>query len=130
MRPSDNEDNGNNISAQSLPQFQPTTPSTGDTFSGGRRLAQNADVIADILTATRESPSWKACRIEGTSWAGTAEENIEKYQMRDSWKLNTSKLLGSEEGEEADDKEEAESMEMKTQKSITTTHDIEHRRPE
>ncbi|KAF9482684.1 hypothetical protein BDN70DRAFT_929792 [Pholiota conissans] len=73
-----NEDNGNNISAQSLPQFQPTRMNTGDT-SGGHRLALNADVVADILAAIREMSSWKACKIEGTSWAGTAEENIGKY---------------------------------------------------
>jgi len=24
-------------------------------------------------------PSWKACQMDGTSWAGTAEENIQKY---------------------------------------------------
>jgi len=24
-------------------------------------------------------PSWKACEVEGTSWTGTAEENIQKY---------------------------------------------------
>lgn len=35
----------------------------------------NQDTIADILTATRESASWKACVLEGTSWNGTAEEN-------------------------------------------------------
>ncbi|KAF9474129.1 hypothetical protein BDN70DRAFT_908635 [Pholiota conissans] len=73
-----NEDYDNNISVQSLPQFQPTTMSTGNT-SVGHRLALNEDVSADILTATRESPSWKACQVEDTSWPGTAEENIEKY---------------------------------------------------
>jgi hypothetical protein len=24
-------------------------------------------------------PSWKACQVEGTSWTGTAQENIQKY---------------------------------------------------
>jgi hypothetical protein len=47
--------------------------------SGQRTLALNADVIADILAATRAMPSWKACEVEGTSWTGTAEENIQKY---------------------------------------------------
>ena len=40
----------------------------------------NQDTIADILTATRESASWKACMLEGTSWNGTGEENAEKYR--------------------------------------------------
>ena len=39
----------------------------------------NADVIDDILAATYASASWKACQMEGTSWAGTGEENIKKY---------------------------------------------------
>jgi hypothetical protein len=39
----------------------------------------NADVIAEILTATHAMPSWKACQVDGTSWTGTAQENIEKY---------------------------------------------------
>jgi hypothetical protein len=47
--------------------------------SGQRTVALNADVIADILAATRAVPSWKARQIEGTSWTGTAEENIKKY---------------------------------------------------
>ena len=54
--------------------------STGDT-SGGKRLALNADVIADILAATRESPSWKTCQIEGTNWAGTAEEKYREIRL-------------------------------------------------
>ncbi|KAK1223047.1 hypothetical protein PQX77_014083 [Marasmius sp. AFHP31] len=55
-------------------------PQHGSASSGGRRtLALNNDVIAEILAATRASPSWKACEMEGTSWTGTAEENIEKY---------------------------------------------------
>lgn len=31
-----------------------------------------------ILAATRAMPSWKACQMEGASWSGTTEENIEK----------------------------------------------------
>ena len=73
-------DSGNNIySAQSQPQFQPTTTTTGDVSSGERGVPMNADVIADILAATRAMPSWKACQMEGTSWTGTAQENIERY---------------------------------------------------
>ncbi|KAJ2916641.1 hypothetical protein MD484_g3776, partial [Candolleomyces efflorescens] len=59
--------------------FQPTTTSMDTASSGRQKLALNENVIADILAATRAMPSWKACQIEGTSWNGTAEENIEKY---------------------------------------------------
>jgi hypothetical protein len=54
-------------------------PSQPTASSSQRTLALNADVIADILAATRAMPSWKACQIEGTGWTGTAEENIQKY---------------------------------------------------
>jgi hypothetical protein len=71
-RPPPNNDNG---SAQAQLPIEPgTMPS-----SGQHTLALNSDVIADILAATHAMPSWKACQIEGTSWTGTAEENIEKY---------------------------------------------------
>jgi len=40
----------------------------------------NDETIQDILTASRESVSWKACILEGASWDGTAEENTEKYR--------------------------------------------------
>ena len=64
-------------SAQAQPPFHPmmTTASSGQQ----RTVVLNADVIADILTATRALPSRKACKIEGTSWAGMAEENIDKH---------------------------------------------------
>jgi len=67
---------GGDISPQQPPQFQ---TSGGGGSSNKRSLALNADVISEILAATRGMPSWKACEIEGTSWAGTAEENIQKY---------------------------------------------------
>jgi len=61
-------------------QFQPpVTEGGGASGGGGMALALNADVIADILAATHSMPSWKACEVEGTSWTGTAEENIQKY---------------------------------------------------
>ena len=66
-------DNGRSAEAQ-LP-FHPMTTAP----SSQRTLALNADIIADILAATRAMPSWKACEVEGTSWTGTAEENIQKY---------------------------------------------------
>jgi hypothetical protein len=69
----------NGFSAQSQPQFRPTMMSTGDAPSGGRRVTLNAEVIADILAATCAMPSWKACQVDGTSWTGTAQENIQKY---------------------------------------------------
>jgi len=74
---------GNNLPLQ--PQSQPTTASTGGAAptgqqAGGNTLAPlDADVIAEILAATRAMPSWKACQIEGTNWSGTAEENIQTY---------------------------------------------------
>jgi len=67
--------NDNDRSAEEQPPVHPMTTAP----SSQRTLALNADVIADILAATRVMPSWKACEIEGTSWIGTAEENIQKY---------------------------------------------------
>ena len=64
---------------QQQPQLQLTAMNAGGPSSGGGTLALNADVIADILAATHAMPSWKACQVEGTSWTGTAEENIQKY---------------------------------------------------
>lgn len=58
-----------------------TAEAGGDTSSSGSLVIgqPNADTIADILAATRAMPSWKACVIEGTSWDGTAEENVQRY---------------------------------------------------
>jgi hypothetical protein len=71
----------NSISAEAQLPFLATTMSAGGTSSGQCTLALNADVIADILgiAATHAMPSWKACEIEGMSWTGTVEENIQKY---------------------------------------------------
>jgi hypothetical protein len=69
----------NSVTAQSQPQFPPATTNTGSTSSDRRTLALNEDVIADILAATHAMPSWKACQVEGMSWSGTAEENIQTY---------------------------------------------------
>ena len=70
-----NDDKGGPASAQTpLP-----TTSAGGGSSVGLTLDLNSDVIAGILSATRAMPSWKACQVEGTSWTGTAEENIQKY---------------------------------------------------
>jgi hypothetical protein len=40
--------------------------------------ASSEKVIADTLAARHAMPSWKACELEGTSWTGTVEKNIEK----------------------------------------------------
>ena len=64
------------------PQFQPmaSAMSGGKSESGVSRLAPlDNNLINQILEATYAMPSWKACMIEGTSWDGTAEENIKKY---------------------------------------------------
>jgi hypothetical protein len=65
--------------ANSQIQFNPTTACADAVSPGRRRIVLNAGAINDILAATRAMPSWKACQIEGTSWTGTAEENIEEY---------------------------------------------------
>jgi hypothetical protein len=70
---------GNHDSRQSELRIQPTAESAGAASSGGHALVLNNDVVAEILAATRAMPSWRACVMEGTSWTGTAEENIEKY---------------------------------------------------
>lgn len=61
-----------------------TDNDSGNTLGGSPAgmlpPASNADVIQKILSATRESASWKACVQEGTSWDGTADENIAKYK--------------------------------------------------
>jgi len=67
--------NHNHRSAQAQLPLHPATMAS----SSQRTLALNADVIACILAATCAMPSWKACQVEGTSWTGTAEENIQKY---------------------------------------------------
>lgn len=74
---------GNNLPVQPQPQHATTSTSgaapTGQQ-AGGKTLAPlDADVIAEILAATRAMPSWKACQIEGTNWSGTGEENIQTY---------------------------------------------------
>ena len=68
-----------NLSAQAQMSAEPMMTSADGGSSSQHRVALNADVIAEILAATRATPSWRACQVEGTSWTGTAEENIEKY---------------------------------------------------
>ncbi|KAH9068382.1 hypothetical protein EDB83DRAFT_2290756 [Lactarius deliciosus] len=71
----DLSDSGNS-SGTTLPQFPHVATNTGP---GVHTLELNANIINEILAATRAMPSWKACEVEGTSWDGTANENIEKY---------------------------------------------------
>jgi len=70
-------DNGNDQN----PMFPHVAGGSSMTNTGENKmiLKLNEDVIRDILMATHAMPSWKACEIEGTSWDGTAEENIKKY---------------------------------------------------
>ena len=79
--------NRNSRSARAQLPPHPTTTAS----SSQRTVALNTDVIADILAPTRAMPSWKACQVEGTSWIGTAEENIQKYVSsigaQDCWLL-------------------------------------------
>lgn len=71
--------NGNdNIRGSARTQPLPTAIAGGGS-PVGLTLELNSDVVADILSITRAMPSWKACQMEGTSWTGTAEENIQKY---------------------------------------------------
>ncbi|KAI9461695.1 hypothetical protein BJY52DRAFT_1117081, partial [Lactarius psammicola] len=76
-RPPGNNNSG--ITVQPMLQVPPATKNAGGTSSGGRTRALNADVITNVLPATRVVPSWKAYEMEGTSWTGTAEENTQKY---------------------------------------------------
>ncbi|KAH9002951.1 hypothetical protein EDB86DRAFT_2894147 [Lactarius hatsudake] len=69
-------DSAGNSSVTTLPQFPHVATNTGP---GVHTLELNANIINEILAATRAMPSWKACQVEGTSWDGTANENIEKY---------------------------------------------------
>ena len=70
---------GISTSAASQLQIQTTSTNAGGAPPDTRTLELNADIIAEILAATHAMPSWKACQMDGTSWAGTAEENIQKY---------------------------------------------------
>jgi len=55
--------------------FQPQTVGVG-----GRSLPPlDGEHIAKILEVMYTLPTWKACIMEGMNWAGTAEENIQKY---------------------------------------------------
>ena len=72
-------DNGNgDKSGPASAQTQVPTTSGGGGSSVGLTLELNSDVIAEILSATRAMPSWKACQMEGTILTGTAEESIQK----------------------------------------------------
>ena len=55
-----------------------TETNTGGLSGTGISLAPDQNAVLEILAASRPMPSWKACVMEGTSWEGSAEENIEK----------------------------------------------------
>ena len=70
---------GTNTTLQ--PFTQPQMAGVGSASSGKSTLPlPDADHIAKILEVMYTLPSWKACVMEGTSWTGTAEENIQKYR--------------------------------------------------
>lgn len=69
-----------NESTPPLARSHLTMTGTNGGVSGQRSLGPPSEnLIAEILAARRAMPSWKACRVEGTSWTGTAEENIRTY---------------------------------------------------
>jgi hypothetical protein len=41
----------------------------------------NPAELEAVMYSARQQPNWKAAMMEGESWEGTAEENIEKYQQ-------------------------------------------------
>jgi hypothetical protein len=43
-------------------------------------LTWDQNTIQKILDAQRYLPTWKECIVEGTSWKGSAAENIVKYK--------------------------------------------------
>ena len=40
----------------------------------------NPSELEAIMRSSRQQPNWKAAEMEGESWEGTAEENMEKYK--------------------------------------------------
>lgn len=58
--------------------------STGAAFDGNDTIRlsnpfENPKELEKLVAGYRKLPNWKAAIIEGTSWAGTAEENIALY---------------------------------------------------
>ncbi len=59
---------------------QPQTAGAGTSGVSSSRSTLpplDGNLIAEILAATYASPSWN---MEGTTWTGTAEENLHKYK--------------------------------------------------
>jgi len=76
----DHSARGINTTLTSLTPIQPQM--AGGVPSGRSTLPPlDGNLIEKILASTYASPSWKACVVEGMSWAGTADENIEKYRQ-------------------------------------------------
>lgn len=59
----------------------PSTPSglPPSASAYGDELGIHETTFEAILQATRQSVSWKACESEGSSWEGTADDNVKKY---------------------------------------------------
>ncbi|THU91593.1 hypothetical protein K435DRAFT_727062 [Dendrothele bispora CBS 962.96] len=63
------------------PESEGTDDSGGAGREGGMmELTLDQNTIEQIVRASRAQPSWKACMVEGSSWEGSAEENIAKYK--------------------------------------------------
>lgn len=70
------DDSGDDNGGSAQPQLPTTTAGDGSSGLGGLTVEFTPNVVAEILSATRAIPAWRACEIEGTSSTGTAEENI------------------------------------------------------
>lgn len=79
------------VQALGLPTLQDKViPRTKKTPAQNKRPKQatvtfsnpftNPPELEAIMRSSREQPNWKAAEMEGESWEGTAEENVEKYQ--------------------------------------------------
>ena len=61
----------------------PRELSTATTTAPSTRMIvigpPDAQVIDNVLTSMHQMPTWRAGTLEGMSWEGTAEENVQKY---------------------------------------------------
>ena len=53
-------------------------PITASSFHPAR-MSFDGDEFSAWLKAAKQHSSWRDCVMENTSWSGTAEQNIEKY---------------------------------------------------
>ncbi|KAF8960878.1 hypothetical protein BDZ97DRAFT_1831237 [Flammula alnicola] len=73
-------DAGPSNAAVAISSSGQVVPYLGQPISGQMALTLDDSTISKILFATQHMESWKACVQEGTSWEGTADENITKYK--------------------------------------------------